>query len=174
MDHAMQGQKPAASLSRQVFKRAALVAAILGTVLTLLNQPEAIFGPAEFQWLPLVLVYLTPFLVVSASQVLGIRQARKASGRIAYFREGFAATLFSHGIPARAVALGLLAGSINTTIVTADILAAGRGLDQLPTALIVQALTLPLLFGALSQTLSFRRTIRLAGRPAPAEAAHQG
>jgi hypothetical protein len=173
MDHAMQGQQPAVSLAGQVLKRAALVAAILGTVLTLVNQPEAIFGTAKVRWLPLVLVYLTPFLVVSASQILGIRQAREVSRRITEFREGFAATMFSHGIPARAVALGLLAGGINTTIVAADILAAGRGLDQLPTALIAQALTLPILFGALSQTLSFRRTIRLACRPAPATAARR-
>ena len=37
---------------------------------------------------------------------------------------------------------------------------AGQGLDQLPLPLIAQALTLPVLFGALSQAVSFRRSIK--------------
>ena len=90
--------------------------------------------------------------------------ARKASARMAGLRESFAATLFGHGIPARAVALGLAAGAVNTAIVASAALMAGRGLDQLPVALIVQALTLPTLFGALSQAVSFRRVIGQAPR----------
>ncbi len=54
----------------------------------------------------------------------------------------------------------LAVGSTNTAIVTASALLAGRGLDELPTALIVQAVTLPAIFGALSQTLAYRRTAK--------------
>jgi hypothetical protein len=174
MDNTMRRQPPAVSPAKQVLTRAAIVAVILGTILTLLNQPNAIFGTAEIQWLPLTLVYLTPFLVVSVSQILGTRQARKAPAWVMELREGFAATLVSHGIPARAIALGLAAGSINTAIVVTDGLAAGRGLDQVPVALIAQALILPVIFGALSQTLSFRRAIRLASLSAPNAPVRQG
>jgi hypothetical protein len=87
------------------------------------------------------------------------------------FHEDFAATLVSHGILARAVVLGLAAGGINTAIVAADSFAAGRDLDQMPVALIIQALSLPIIFGAVSQTLAFRRTIGRAVFTVPAPAA---
>ena len=45
-------------------------------------------------------------------------------------------------------------------IVAASALLAGRGLDEVPAALIVQAVTLPAIFGALSQTLAYRRTAK--------------
>jgi hypothetical protein len=170
MDNVMRGQEPAVSLAKQVLTRATVIAAILGTTLTLLNQPNAIFGAAQFQWLPLILVYLTPFLVVCVSHILGINQARKELAWRARFHEDFAATLVSHGILARAVVLGLAAGGINTAIVAADGFAAGRDLDQMPVALIIQALTLPIVFGAVSQTLAFRRAIGPADEP-PAPAA---
>lgn len=160
MNHVMQDAARPASQLNQMLMRAAVIAAILGTTLALLNQSDALFGAAEIQWLRLILVYLTPFLVVGLSQALGMRAARKASARTTGLGESFVATLFSHGIPARALALGLAAGVINTAIAASADLAAGRGLDQLPLALIAQALTLPVLFGALSQALSFRRTIR--------------
>ena len=162
MDYLLQGDANSASWLKQVLARSAIVAAILGSTLALVNQSEVIFGAAEIRWLPLFLAYLTPFLVVSLSQTLGLREARKASARMAGLRESFVATLFSHGIPARAVALGLGDGVINTAIVASAALFAGRGLGQLPLALIVQALTLPVLFGALSQAVSFRRAIRRA------------
>ena len=165
MDHILQNPPLPAAQFKPVLARAAIIAAILGTTLVLLNQSAAIFGAAEIQWLPLTLAYLTPFLVVSLSQILGAREARAASAWISEFRESFAQTLVSHGIPARAIALGLAAGGINTAIVATDSLLAGRGLDQLPAGLILQALTLPAVFGAMSQTLAFRRTIRQTARP---------
>ncbi|MFQ5566311.1 MAG: hypothetical protein ACE5EU_08115 [Paracoccaceae bacterium] len=162
MDHLTQGDAKPASQLKQVLARSAIVAAILGSTLALVNQSDAIFGAAEIRWLPLFLAYLTPFLVVGLSQTLGLREGRKASARMTGLRESFVATVFSHGIPARAVALGLAAGGINTAVVASAALFAGRGLGQLPLALIVQALALPVLFGALSQAVSFRRAIRRA------------
>jgi hypothetical protein len=169
MDHVMQGAANSASQLKQVITRSAIVAVILGSTLALVNQSDAIFGAAEIRWLPLALAYLTPFLVVSVSQSFGIREARKTLAWMTELRESFLETLISRGIPARAFALGLAAGAINTAIVASAALIAGDGLDRLPLALIAQALTLPILFGALSQAMSFRRAIRQA-RPVAAAA----
>ncbi len=147
-------------LNGQVLIRAVVVAALIGSVLTLVNQADAMTGSDQIEWLPLVLVFITPFLVVSASQVFGIREARKSAGRTGHQRESFINTLLSHGIPGRALVLSLAVGSTNTAIVAASALLAGRGLDELPAALIVQAVTLPAIFGALSQTLAYRRTAK--------------
>ena len=144
---------------RQILRRAVIIAGVLGSALTLINQPGAIFGASELKLLPLVLVYLTPFLVVAVSQGLGIRAARSLSTRLMEFREPFLQTLISHGIPKRAIQLGLSIGCTNAFIVTSATLLAGQTLDQLPVSLILQALTLPILFGALSQVLAFRRAI---------------
>lgn len=166
MTHITHAAPGTAALSKQILARAAIVAVLLGSALTLLNQSDAIFGDADIRWLSMILLYLTPFLVVGVSQVLGIREARAAPIWATEPHESFFTTVFSHGIPRRAVALGLAAGSINTAIVATDILLAGGSLDQLPVALVVQALTLPAVFGALSQALSFRRAVGRAAQPA--------
>ena len=159
-------QRPGAGAipAKQVLARAAAVALVLGSTLTLINQSDAIFGAAEVRWLPLTLVYLTPFLVVGVSQVLGIRAARRALARVTELRESFLGTILSHGIPARAIVLGLVAGGVNTAIVASAGLLAGRGLGELPAPLIAQALVLPAVFGALSQAISFRRAVRRTAR----------
>lgn len=144
---------------KAVLARAAIVATILGTGLTVANQCDAVFGPADLQWLPLILVYFTPFVVVSTSQVMGAQAAARAKGWQGEQHERFLMTLFSHGIIRRAVMLGLAIGLINIGIVFAASVIAGRQLDQLPIALLLQAVTLPVIFGALSQSLSFRRAV---------------
>jgi len=143
----------------QIVKRAVAIAAAIGSTLTLIAQPDAVFGNVEFEKLQMVMVFVTPFLVVSISQVFGIREARLALSKGTRRNKGFAAVMFSHGIPLRAVALGLAAGAINTAIVSTAIVMSGQTLAQLPVNLITQALFLPMIFGALSQTLSFRRTV---------------
>jgi hypothetical protein len=111
----------------------------------------------------LVLVYLTPFIVVAISQMLGIRAAHQASACIAAHRENFGTTLVSHGIPRRALGLGLVIGGVNAAIATADGMLAGQDLNQLPVATMLQALILPILFGALSQTIAFRGAMQTQG-----------
>lgn len=139
---------------KAVFSRAAIVAAVLGTVLTVVNQLGAIIGPSDLQWLPLFLVYLTPFVVVSASQVMGAQAAARAKGWQGEKYERFLMTLFSHGIIRRAVVLSLAIGGANIAIIIA-----GRQLNQLPVAQLLQLVTLSVSFGALSQSLSFRRPV---------------
>ncbi len=147
----------------QVFIRAAIVSIIIGSTLVLINQNEALFGQPELQLLPMFLAYFTPFVVVSLSQVFGAKAANilllQGAGTL-QLQQGFFQTVLSHGIPLRAIFMGIVVGSVNTAIVAMVNLAAGKGLDQLPFPLILQALTLPIIFGALSQAISFRRAIK--------------
>lgn len=148
---------------KAIVRHAVIVAAVLGTLLTALNQWQGLRGTMEIEWPPVVLVYVTPFVVVTLSQILGARAAHRALHRGgAASGERFLTMLAGHGIPARAVLVGAVAASANTAIVATVNALAGRGLDQLELALVAQALFLPAVFGALSQTLSFRRTVRSA------------
>ena len=159
MENSIQNNSTSFDQPIQIIKRSAIIALIIGSVLSILGQSNVLFGGADIQILPMILAFLTPLTVVAFSQVFGIRAARRALSINYNETPYFVRTLFSHGIPARAVATGLVAGGTNTFIVVIAILLTGQGIDQLPTALILQALTLPIIFGALSQALSFRRTI---------------
>ena len=161
-----------ALLNRDALRRAGLVALVLGSVLTFANQFEAVFGSQEIRILPMALVYLTPFVVVTISQVLGIRQARVDASR-QEMRGGtkvsFLTTSISHGIPARAVRVGLIIGSLNSAIVGAVALVQHGLLDTVPLALIGQAFSLPILFGMLSQAIAYRRAVTANGRTRTAQ-----
>ena len=145
---------------KTTFSRAAIIAIIIGSSLTLMNQTDAVFGNAKFEIVPLALVFLTPFLVVSVSQIFGIREARKLTAHETL--GGFLGTLFIHGIPIRAITLGLTIGVTNIIIVA--VANSVQSFDQLPLALMIQGLTLPILFGAISQNLSFRRAVAQIAR----------
>jgi hypothetical protein len=165
--------KLASLIDADVIRRAGIVALILGSVLTLANQSGAVFGADTVQVLPLVLVYLTPFVVVTVSQVLGIRRALLdvRRGRASESPRGaFLATAISHGIPLRALLLGLIIGTVNTSIVVSAALMDGGDLADLPIALIGQAFVLPMLFGLVSQAISYRRSALVIGRQLQAEA----
>jgi hypothetical protein len=143
-------------LTVPILARALVVALFLGTVLTALNQPAAVFGTAPFERLPFALVYITPFLVVALSQILGIRRALRDAKPVPD-NERFFATMFAHGIPGRALFTGLLVGTINTTVTVAAALAETGSLTSVPLPLLAQAYSLPVLFGLLSQAISYRR-----------------
>lgn len=143
-------------LSASILVRAFVVALVLGSTLTAINQPEALFGASSLELLPFVLVYITPFVVVTISQVLGIRQAQRDGTPLAA-DEGFPATMLAHGIPARAISTGLLVGTVNTSITVVAALIETAGLTGIPVPLLAQAYILPVLFGLLSQAISYRR-----------------
>ncbi len=150
----------AAHLDAQVLIRSAVIAVLLGSILTVLNQSDAVLADARFEFLPLLQVYVTPFLVVSLSQVLGRRQAQldaREDPGLERARESFLATAMSHGIARRSAALGLAAGSANTMIAISTSLLFGAGVAALPGALLAQSFVLPAVFGLLSQTLAYRR-----------------
>lgn len=149
-----------------VIGRAGIAALVFGSVLTLANQSGAILGGGTVQVLPLILVYLTPFVVVTVSQTLGIRRAL-LDGRRGRApdssRNAFLGTAVSHGIPFRSLLLGLIVGSVNTSIVVSAALTEAGNLADLPTALIGQAFVFPMLFGLVSQALSYRRAALASG-----------
>ena len=147
---------------RPILLRAGVVALVIGSALTLINQSSALFGAARLEVLPLALVFLTPFVVVAISQILGFRQAGRdlADGTSSPpLNEPFLATVTRHGIPFRAVLLGLAAGGVNTSATLTAQLIAGGATGGPPVAVIAQAFALPILFGVLSQALSYRRAL---------------
>ena len=62
-------------LNSAVLKRALLLALIIGGMLTLVNQSAALLGDAIFERLPLVLAFVTPFVVITVSQLGATHQA---------------------------------------------------------------------------------------------------
>ncbi|MFT6876245.1 MAG: hypothetical protein ACI9XK_004986 [Granulosicoccus sp.] len=58
-----------------ILGRSAVIAVILGGLLTSINQPGWIAGTNSFRILPLILMCLTPFAVVMVAQVVRRRQA---------------------------------------------------------------------------------------------------
>lgn len=155
-------------ISRDILNRAFIIALLLGSVLMLANQSGAILGDDAVQVLPLVLVYLTPFIVITVSQVLGLRRATldvRSLRSIAHRDATFVATAMSHGIPRRALLVALVIGTANTSIVASSALMTSDSLSNLPNALIAQAFVLPMLFGLLSQTISYRRAVSAINQP---------
>ena len=158
-------------LDRGIVLRATIIAAIIGSVLTLINQSGWVRGREPLQFLQLILVFLLPFAVVTIAQVAGVRQARidDAHGSPAS-REGFVATAVSHGIPLRAVVIGLIIGSLNAFFVVMDALLRSGDLAVVSVVPLAQAYVLPLLFGLLSQTIAYRRSrfsVAKAGKTLP-------
>ena len=51
------------SMTNGVPQRSLKVAIVVGTVLNLINQGDAIFGSARLSWFKLVLTYVVPYLV---------------------------------------------------------------------------------------------------------------
>jgi len=49
------------------------VAVLVGSVLVVINQYEALFGDQIFRWLPALLTYCVPFCVFLAGQISGQR-----------------------------------------------------------------------------------------------------
>jgi hypothetical protein len=148
-------------VNRAIFLRATIIAVVIGIVLTLINQSGSVAGSEPLKLLPFIMVFLTPFTVVTIAQIAGVRQAYIDSVRhgAPARPEGFIATTVSHGIPARAVAIGLVFGSLNAIIALADTLFHSGDLAAVSVAPLGQAYVLPLLFGLLSQAISYRRSL---------------
>lgn len=152
-----------------VVERALVIALVIGSGLTAVNQSPAVFGDAPFAIPQLILGYLTPFVVVTVSQVLGIRaRLREAASGFAGEPHGDALfpTALSHGIPARALFVALAVGTVLTAIMAGLALIEGGGFGDVPTAQIAQVYALPLVFGVVSQSISYRRTAVRAGQGA--------
>ncbi len=150
-------------VNRAVLLRAAIIAVVIGSLLTLINQSGWVVGSDPLQLLPFILVFVTPFVVVAISQVAAVRRAFIDAVRhgAPASPEGFIATTISHGIPARAVAIGLIIGSINAIMILAGAILRSGDLAAVSVAPLGQAYALPLLFGVFSQAISYRRAENL-------------
>ena len=60
-----------------VYFSALKVALVVGTILLLINQYDALFSSAELRWLPAILTYFVPFIVF----LLGQRSAMSESNK---------------------------------------------------------------------------------------------
>ena len=52
-----------------MIKKAMAVAIVVGTILLLINQYDAIFGSSELRVIPAILTYCVPFVVFIAGQL---------------------------------------------------------------------------------------------------------
>jgi hypothetical protein len=50
-------------LSDGIPRRSLYVALVVGTILNLINQGDALFGPAPINWVKVLLTYLVPYAV---------------------------------------------------------------------------------------------------------------
>jgi len=147
-------------VNRPILVRSAVVAVVLGSILTLINQPGWVAGIDPLQLLPFILVFLTPFAVVMIAQIAGAGQAYidSAGPVLPATPEGFATTITSHGIPARALVIGAVFGSLNAILSVAAEFSRSGDFTAVQIAPLGQAYVLPLVFGLVSQAISYRRS----------------
>lgn len=153
-------------LKNGVLVRSMILALVIGSVLTLVNQFNALFGSYPLEILALILVYITPFMVISISQFTGIRQAWTdgKEGLIPMIEEHLFSTALSHRIPIRAVIIGVIIGVINSIIILIVMFLRTGAIGSAPIALLGQTFALPILFGFLSQAIAYRRTSKLIAK----------
>lgn len=157
-------QQPLASfVSANLVRRAGAAALILGSVLTLSNQTDAIIGEDQLQILPLAIAYVTPFVVAAISQVLGARRALWdlcQSQPVKFSQDTLLQAALSHGIPLRTLLLALFIGTVNAVIVIVIAVSGGGEVSSAPAAHIGQGFFLPMVFGLISQAVSYHRVTR--------------
>lgn len=56
-------------LCKQLVYRALKVSLVVGTILLIINQYDALFGHGELRVLPAVLTYIVPFIVFIAGKI---------------------------------------------------------------------------------------------------------
>ena len=148
-------------LDKTVLKRASVLALIIGFLLTLGNQTEAVFGTGSFGKLQLILAFTTPFVVITLSQLGAIHQAAidVIEGGVLSKSETFITSISTHNIPARALIISMIVGGVSSLIILTNTVLLTGGLENTPWPQLVQSYVLPFVFGALSQTLTYRRSI---------------
>lgn len=151
------------NLKSTVIPRAIILSLVIGSIINLVNQYDALFSSNRLQLLQLMQTYLTAFAVVLYAQCAALNRALSdihsdhSSGNMGHLLS----TPISHGIPKRAFVIGLVAGSINTAILFISNYINSGGINELPISQIVQFYLIPLFFGVLTQTLFYQRTISI-------------
>jgi uncharacterized membrane protein YbhN (UPF0104 family) len=67
-------------LFKRYYTQATRVALVVGTILLLINQHDALFGYQDIQWLPAVLTYCVPFCVFMLGKWSSDRDCKRSSG----------------------------------------------------------------------------------------------
>ena len=63
-------------MNSQMIKRAMIIAIVVGTLLNLINQYDALMEDSSFNWIKALLTYCVPFCVSLFSSWLAIRDAK--------------------------------------------------------------------------------------------------
>jgi len=66
-------------LNRIIIIKGLTIAALVGTVLLIINQYDALMGEAELRVIPAILTYCVPFFVFIAGQLSGAQESSKQS-----------------------------------------------------------------------------------------------
>ncbi|MDN3609497.1 nitrate/nitrite transporter NrtS [Vibrio ostreicida] len=66
-------------MNYRLVKRAVIIAIVVGTLLNLINQHDALAGHTPFNWLKAILTYCVPFCVSLFSSWLAIKDAKTHS-----------------------------------------------------------------------------------------------
>jgi len=146
-----------------MLKRAALAALVIGIVLNLVNQGPRVAAGIGIAPLQFTMVFITPFLVVMVSQLFAFQHAIRDAGQTAntnWLNETWIRTALGNEILTRSAVIALTMASMNATLIAGKNLVTTGQLTPLPAALLAQALFLPLIFSALSQSLTYRRVLR--------------
>ncbi len=61
-------------LCKQLIIKALMVSFVVGTILLIINQYDALFGGNELRIVPAVLTYCVPFMVFIAGKISGDRE----------------------------------------------------------------------------------------------------
>jgi hypothetical protein len=61
---------------RPVLRRSIIVAIVVGTIINLINQGDALFTDTNIHWPKIALTYLVPFCVASYGAYTGMKTAR--------------------------------------------------------------------------------------------------
>lgn len=151
------------NLNSTVIPRSFILALIIGSVLNLINQYDAFFAFKAIEILPLLLTYITPFVVVMYSQRTSFNKAwLNINNQQAPFEvNGLFSTSLSHGIPAKALVIGLIVGSINSALLLLESYFGTESFSALPLRQMAQFYFIPMIFGMLTQTISYRRAITI-------------
>jgi len=142
-------------------KRSVIIAAIIGSVLTFVNQTSAILGNESLVKFKLILVFVLPFIVISISQVLGKYQAEidKVDSQFQFSHEKLLKTMVSHNIPVRALVICLIVGSLASVVTLSNFLLHDKN-TNIDWYFMSQPYLFSLFFGAFSQAISYQRHIK--------------
>jgi len=146
------------NLDVHVLKRSVIIAAIIGSLLTLVNQPLSIFGNEPLVKFKLILVFVVPFIVISISQVFGKHQA-EIDSQFQFSHEKLLKTMVSHNIPTRALVICLIVGSLASVVTLSNFLLHDKN-TNIDWTFMIQPYLFSLFFGAFSQAISYRRHIK--------------